>query len=108
MNQRIKKFRDRKAQDTSNVSINTGGHVVQHSAGRDPVVRTPQKATGNLPDRGFAKASPLFKKIDEVVPLSKEEEKKAIAESTEKKKAPEAKNKSSESLKTNEDKVEPQ
>lgn len=88
MNQRSKRARDRKhGQDIGASTMSTGGHVVSHRRGADPVVRTPQKATGDVPGdkaQGIAKASPFFKKLKEVVqPKSKAEEKKVIAEATE-------------------------
>jgi len=99
MNQKNKRSRDRKrVQNLDGSVMNTGGHVVSHSRDAAPVVRTPQKATGDVPaenTKGIAKASPFFKKVAEVVkPKSKEEEKKAIAKATEKvieKKTPEKK-----------------
>jgi len=93
MNQRSKRARDRKnGQDIGASTFNTGGHVASHRRGSDPVVRTPQKATGDVPAEkisGAAKASPFFKKLKEVLPGSKAEEKKVIAKATEK--APEVK-----------------
>ncbi len=84
MNQRQKRARDRRrSQDIGASTIQTGGHVAHHRRGSDPVVRTPQKATGDVPGdkaRGLAKASPFFKKLKDVVsPKSQDDEKKAIA-----------------------------
>ena len=65
MSQRIKKAMDRKA------TINVGGNIVAHSREGNPEVM------------GLAKASPLFKKFEEeVIPASKAEEAKAIAENS--------------------------
>jgi hypothetical protein len=89
MNQRVKKSNKGKGnQDISASVMNTGGHVVSHSRDNEPVIRTPQKATGDVPAeklQGLAKASPFLKKIKDVVtPKSKEEERRVIAQSTEK------------------------
>lgn len=90
MNQRQKRARDRKraGQNIDASTMHTGGHIVSHSRKADPVVRTPQKATGDVSGEkvsGLAKASPLFKKLkDTVVPKSKSEEKRVIAQATEK------------------------
>lgn len=87
MNQRSKRSRDRKSQNIGASTFNTGGHVVSHSRTADPVVRTPQKATGDVPAdkiKGAAKASPFFKKLKEVLPTTNAEEKKVIAKATEK------------------------
>jgi len=86
MNQRSKRARDRKKQDLNSATMHTGGHLASHSRKADPVVRTPQKATGDVPAekiKGLAKASPFFKKVKEALPKSKAEEKKVIAEATE-------------------------
>lgn len=67
--------------------MNTGGHVASHRRGAAPVVRTPQKATGDVPAEkmlGAAKASPAFRELKEVLPVTKVEEKKVIAKATEK------------------------
>jgi hypothetical protein len=61
----------------------TGGHVVHYNRGQEPVVRIPQKTTGDVPAEqaaGLAKASPFFKKLAEVMPKTKAEEKKVVAE----------------------------
>ncbi len=84
MNQRQKRARDRRrAQDIGASTMQTGGHLAQHRRGSDPVIRTPQKATGDVPGdkaRGLAKASPFFKKLKAVIaPKGPEEEKKALA-----------------------------
>ena len=87
MNQRSKRSSDRKHQNIGTSTFNTGGHVVSHSRTADPVIHTPQKATGDVPaDKisGVAKASPFFKKLKEVLPSTKAEEKKVIAKATEK------------------------
>jgi hypothetical protein len=91
MNQRVKRSNKGKGeQDISGSTMHTGGHVSSHSREADPVVRTPQKATGDVPaekSKGLAKASPFFKKLkDTVKPKSKAEEKKALAEASEDKK----------------------
>lgn len=69
-------------------SMATGGFVTHHDRGENPVVRVPQKTTGDLAQPlpiGLAKASPSFKKVEEEsTPKTKEDEKKAIAESVEK------------------------
>ena len=103
MNQRSKRASDRKrGQDIGASVMNTGGHVASHRRGSAPVVRTPQKTTGDVsPEKllGAAKASPAFKELKETAPISKTEEKKVIAKATEeviKKKAPETKNKKDE------------
>lgn len=87
MNQRIKRARKGKgAQDLGASTMQTGGHVVAHSRDAEPVVRVPQKTTGDVPaeqSQGLAKASPFFKKLSEVLPKSKADEKKALAEATE-------------------------
>ena len=89
MNQRSKRSSDRKIQDIGASVMATGGHVVSHKPKEEPVVRTPQRATGDVPAdkvEGLAKASPAFKKVEEVVkPKTKADEKKAIAKATEKK-----------------------
>ncbi len=89
MNQRIKRSKDKKRaahQDISGSTMNTGGMIVRHDRGKDPEIRVPQKVTGDIPAEkaaGLAKASPLFKKIEDVVkPKSKAEEAKAVAEAT--------------------------
>jgi hypothetical protein len=90
MNQRSKRARDRKraGQDVGAAVMSTGGHVVSHRRDAEPVVRTPAKTTGDVSGEkvgGVAKASPFFRKLGEVVnPKSKTEEKRAIAEATEK------------------------
>lgn len=85
MSQRIRRAQDRKNQiDGSTMS--TGGHVVRYDRGEAPVVRVPQKATGDVPGdklTGLAKASPFFQKLAEVLPPTKAEEQKAIAEASE-------------------------
>ena len=66
--------------------MHTGGHVASHSRTSDPVVRVPQKATGDVPAEkisGAAKASPFFKELKEVLPTSKKEEQKVIAQAVE-------------------------
>lgn len=82
MNQRVKRSQDRKS------TFATGGQVVQHSRDADPVIRTPQKTTGDVSGEklaGLAKASPFFQKLEEAIkPQTQEEEKKAIAKATEK------------------------
>lgn len=89
MNQRSKRARDRRraGQDIGASTMHTGGHVASHRRNADPVVRTPQKATGDVQGdkaHGLAKASPFFQKLKEVVkPSSKEDEAKAIAGATE-------------------------
>lgn len=89
MNQRQKRARDRRreGQDIGASTMHTGGHVASHRAGAEPVVRTPQKATGDVQGdkaQGLAKASPFFKKLKEIVkPQSKADEKQAIASATE-------------------------
>lgn len=83
MNQRVRRAQDRKKTDGSTMA--TGGHVVHHNRGEQPVVRVPQKATGEVPgdsQHGLAKASPFFKKLAEVLPPTKAEERKAIAEAS--------------------------
>jgi len=91
MNQRQKRARDRRRSDQNIGSsvMSTGGHLASHSRGAAPVVRTPQKATGDVPGskaKGIAKASPMFKKLKEVVtPKTKKEEQRVIAKATEKK-----------------------
>lgn len=82
MSQRIRRAKDRKNQ-LDGATMATGGHVVHHTRGLNPVVRIPQKVTGEVPSEklaGTAKASPFFKPIAEIKPSSKAEEKKAIAE----------------------------
>ena len=84
MSQRIKRAKERK-QDTGFASMATGGYVTQHSPITQPVVRVPQKVTGDIkPEipQGLAKASPFFKKLEDVLPKSKIEEAKAIAEAS--------------------------
>jgi len=88
MNQRSKRARDRKSgQNNVGTSfLNTGGHVVSHGRGVEPIVLTPQKTTGDVPAEktsGLAKASPFFQKLKDVLPKSKTEEKKVIAEAVE-------------------------
>lgn len=89
MNQRQKRARDRRraGQDIGASTLHTGGHIVSHRRGADPVVRTPQKATGDVQGdkaQGLAKASPFFKKLKDIVkPQSKTDEKQAIASATE-------------------------
>jgi hypothetical protein len=87
MNQRSKRARDRKkTQDIDVSTIQTGGYVAHHGRNQDPNVRVP-KATGDMTEgirSGLAKASPFFKKLKELKPDSPEEEKKAVAEATEK------------------------
>jgi len=89
MNQRQKRARDRRreGQDIGASTLHTGGHIASHRRGADPVVRTPQKATGDVQGdkaQGLAKASPFFKKLKEIVkPESKADEKQAIASATE-------------------------
>mgnify|MGYP001569948619 CR=1 FL=1 len=82
MSQRIRRAKDRK----NGATMSTGGHIVHHDRGEEVVVRTPpMKSTGNIPGEqpGFAKASPFFKKLAEVMPpKSKAEEKKVIAEAS--------------------------
>lgn len=95
MNQRSKRARDRKraetGQDLSASAVNTGGFVSMQRRGETPEVRMPEKATGDVPAEkasGLAKASPFFRAVkDALNPRSKEEEQKAIAESTESKDA---------------------
>jgi len=89
MNQRVN--RSKKGKGENNIggsTINTGGHVAHHARGKETVVKTPQKATGDVPAKklsGLAKASPFFEKVKEVVkPKTKAEEKQAIAKATEK------------------------
>ena len=87
MNQRSKRARDRKHQDVGASTFQTGGHIASHRRGAAPVVRTPQKATGDVPASkmsGAAKASPFFKRLKEILPGSKTEEQKIIAQATEK------------------------
>lgn len=82
MSQRIRRAKDRK-NDIDSSTMATGGHVVHHSRETNPVVRVPQKTTGEVPGEklaGLAKASPFFKPIAEIKPSSKAEEQKAIAE----------------------------
>lgn len=86
MSQRIKRAIERK-QSTGFVSIATGGFVAQHSRDNDPHVRVPQKATGDIkPEaempQGLAKASPKFKKLEDLLPKTKIDEAKAIAEAS--------------------------
>ncbi len=84
MSQRIRRAQDRKNNQIGGSTMATGGHVVHHDRGQDPIVRVPQKATGDVPEEklaGVAKASPFFKKLAEVLPKSKAEEQKAVAES---------------------------
>jgi hypothetical protein len=79
MSQRIKRSQDRK------MTISTGGLVAQHGRGEAPVVRVPQKVTGDIkPElpKGLAKASPFLKKIEPVVPTSEKDEKDAIAKAS--------------------------
>lgn len=89
MNQRQKRARDRRRaeQDIGASTMHTGGHVASHRRSSEPVVRTPQKATGDVPGdkaRGLAKASPFFQRLTDIVkPKSKDEEAKAIAGATE-------------------------
>lgn len=89
MNQRSKRARDRRrsGQDVGASTMHTGGHIAFHRRAADPVVRTPQRATGDVPGdkaQGLAKASPFFKKLGEVLsPQSKTDEVQAIAEATE-------------------------
>lgn len=84
MNQRVRRASKRNKLNQSTFA--TGGHVTQHSREEAPQVRAPkpQRATGEMPDPlGFAKASPLAKKIKDVVsPKSKQEEKAAIKKAT--------------------------
>ena len=85
MSQRIKRAQERKNDGST---FNTGGYVVHHDRDEQPVVRVPQKTTGDVPAEklsGVAKASPFFKKLDEPVkPKNKQDEKKVIAEAVEK------------------------
>ena len=89
MNQRSKRARDRRRaeQDIGASAMNMGGHIASHRRDADPVVRVPQKTTGDVsPEKakGLAKASPFFKKLTETLsPRTKAEEKNAIEESTE-------------------------
>lgn len=79
MSQRIRRAQDRKA------TMATGGHVVHHDRGMDPIVRVPQKATGDVKGdklAGLAKASPFFKPLAELPPATKADEKKAVAEAS--------------------------
>ncbi len=88
MNQRLRKSLEKRRtqNDISGATINTGGLIARHDRGKDPEVRVPQKVTGELPAEkaaGLAKASPLFKELkDVVVPESKADEAKAVAEAT--------------------------
>ena len=67
-------------------TMQTGGHVVHHSREHDPIVKVPQKATGDVSGEkmgGLAKASPFFQPLEEIeVPATPAAEQKAIAEST--------------------------
>jgi hypothetical protein len=87
MNQRVKRSKKRKHQDIGGSVMHTGGHLASHRRDAEPVVRTPQKTTGDVPGekaKGLAKASPFFKKLGaKLNPRSKEEEKKIIAAATE-------------------------
>lgn len=69
--------------NTDFVSLNTGSNNTLHSRGADPVIQTPQKATGDIKPEpeltGLAKASPNFKKVEAVEPKNKVEEKKVLA-----------------------------
>ena len=81
MSQRLSRAKDRKNQEGSTMS--TGGLIVHHNRGQEPVVRVPQKATGDVPAeqaQGLAKASPFFKKLAEIAPKTKADEKKVVAE----------------------------
>lgn len=86
MSQRIRRAQERNNLEGS--TFQTGGHVAHHARASDPVVRVPQKTTGDVDgDKmgGLAKASPNFKPIEPApAPKTKAEEKKAVAESTEK------------------------
>lgn len=90
MNQRSKRARKGKGDQNIGAStMHTGGHVVSHGRSQEPEVRLPQKATGDVPSeksQGLAKASPYFKKVEDVMPQpkSKSEEKRIIAQATEK------------------------
>lgn len=89
MSQRLRRSRDRKNQEGSTMA--TGGQIVHYNRGMDPVIRVPQKTTGDVPAEqaaGLAKASPFFKKMAEVMPKSKAEEKKVVAEAIEPVKKP--------------------
>lgn len=86
MNQRVKRAKKGKGQDISGATMSTGGHVVKHDRGVEPVVRTPQKTNGDVSGKnlaGLAKASPLFQKIAGMIPKSKDEEKKIVASAVE-------------------------
>lgn len=85
MSQRISRH---SKNNTDFVSLNTGSNNTLHSRGSDPVVQTPQKATGDIKPEptqelaGLAKASPNFKKIEAVEPKDKVEEKKVLAKNS--------------------------
>lgn len=84
MNQRNKRSSERKKQNTDGATMATGGHVVRHIPNESPEVRVPSKVTGDVKPQGVAKASPFFKKIEEVLPpKTKADEKKIIAAATE-------------------------
>jgi len=88
MSQRSKRSKKGKGvhQDISGSTLNMGGLIARHDRGKDPEVRVPLKATGDIPAekaKGLAQASPLFQPIkDAVKPESKQEEAKAVAEAT--------------------------
>lgn len=87
MNQRSRRAKKGKGvQDISGATINTGGLIARHDRGKDPEIRVPQKTTGDIPAekaKGLAKASPLFKKLKELVlPESKVDEAQAVAEAS--------------------------
>jgi hypothetical protein len=85
MSQRISR---KSKNNTDFISVNTGSHNSLHSRNADPVVQTPQKATGDIKPEpetapaGLAKASPAFKPVVSQEPQTKEEEKKVIAKNS--------------------------
>ena len=90
MNQRVKRS-SRKGQNTDLISIGNSAHPARQSVDHSPaeVVIPPMKATGDIPEKktlkdrlvGLAKASPLFKEVDPKNVVSKDDEKRVIAES---------------------------
>lgn len=83
MNQRIKKSKENN--NISGSTFGTGGYVVHHDGNTDPVVNVPERiiAVDSVGGPGgFAKASPIFKKIEEITHSTAEDEQKALASAT--------------------------